>query len=578
LRIVLRPGAVVTGTLVKEGGGAALGATVELVGSAEESLGRAAVGAEGRFTIAHLPAELAELRIRRAGAAPFVRPGIRIPAAGTADLGRFVVPDGETLTVRVTDPAQRPVAGAAVWITVADLPAGVWNGRPAAVTGAAGEVVLHGLPPGRTVTVDVCRDGSMPDHLELDAVSPEPLQATLSPAVRLSGTVVDLHGAPVAGAHVFTRRNGTPYGIGDPLPPIGQGPCPAGNEKLNLETDGEGRFTLAPLEPGWYQVFAHYDGLVETILQAAEVPQGGRADLSITLRGGESTEKDVQGEDVKETFDEAGGAEAETNGAPPAGIEVSGKLSGLEPAEIAWARVEATQDHSHFIPGLVTADGSYRLGPLEPGTWKLQARSGGREAEWEVELKPDGRELTGDLVFPMVTAVSGRVTAADGTPAPYAWISFDNDSFDRSSVAARRDGTFATRLRNGTYEILTHAEGYGVEDTPRKVLVAGAPVTGLEIRLPAAATLHGHIRGLKPGEVPWLNVEGPGTLQQLTADPDGSYSLPSLYPGIWKVTINVVRLSGSWEQIENPVKVHDGETDIPLDVTFRASPAPGGSR
>jgi hypothetical protein len=81
LRIVLRRGAVVTGTVVDERGAQVAGTgrlEVELADSAGNSFGRTTVGAEGRFTLAHLPAGTAELRFHRAGAVSFRRPGVRI--------------------------------------------------------------------------------------------------------------------------------------------------------------------------------------------------------------------------------------------------------------------------------------------------------------------------------------------------------------------------------------------------------------------------------------------------------------------------------------------------------------------
>ncbi|HEY2739891.1 MAG TPA: carboxypeptidase-like regulatory domain-containing protein, partial [Thermoanaerobaculia bacterium] len=120
LRLVLRRGATVTGTLVDEHGEPPAGPLdVELVRSPPDDgdvLRRATVSPDGRFALAHLPAGQTVLHVRRAGAAQFHRSGVRIPETGTADLGRLVLPAGETLTVRVTDPAGRPLPGAVVSI------------------------------------------------------------------------------------------------------------------------------------------------------------------------------------------------------------------------------------------------------------------------------------------------------------------------------------------------------------------------------------------------------------------------------------------------------------------------------
>jgi len=413
LRIVLRRGAAVTGTVVDERGGPVGPVEVELAGLSGDSLGRATLGADGRFTLAHLPAGTAELRFHRAGAVSFRRLGVRIPAAGIADLGRVVLPQGETLTVRVIDPDQRPVAGAEVWITVPDLPMVAWDGRPE-VTGADGQVILHGLPPGQPLRIDVCRDGSMPVPWDGDAVPKEPLQVTLSPAVRLTGTVVDPEGAPLAGASVSVWRNGTPYGSGEAPAPRG-GPCPPGSEQGDHRTDGEGRFTISPLEPGWYQVYADHKGFFRTTLQAVDIPAAGRTGLSIPLR--KDPQRAVPGETVAAGLStphaaiprQAGHAAwiVDTEKEPPTGTQVTGSLRGLEPAELPWIQVEASMDRGPqpTVAGTVTADGVYHVGPLPEGTWTLRAWFAHRETERKIDLKPEDRQATADLAFTPVATV-----------------------------------------------------------------------------------------------------------------------------------------------------------------------------
>src|SRR5262249_4634977 len=133
------------------------------------------------------------------------RPGDRIPVDGTADLGRLLVPEGETLTVRVTDPDGHPLADATVWITLE-----IRREQPALVTGADGEVRLSGIPPSTRFGVEVCRPGSMPFDSWLSSVPAKRLDAVLGPAAAITGIVVDADGAPVPGAWLFAQRNGTP--------------------------------------------------------------------------------------------------------------------------------------------------------------------------------------------------------------------------------------------------------------------------------------------------------------------------------------------------------------------------------
>ncbi|HEX3530544.1 MAG TPA: carboxypeptidase-like regulatory domain-containing protein [Thermoanaerobaculia bacterium] len=579
-------GATITGTLVDEQGRsmAAIGPVeVEVVRSPATSLGRAAVEADGRLVLTHIPAGFAELRIRRPGAAPFRRPAVRVPKSGTVDLGRILLPRGETLTVEVTDPEERPLVGVELWVKVSDKaldPA--WQGRPAAVTGADGQAILQGLSPEQKLEVDFCRVGWISGYAELAAGPEEAYQMTLSPAVHLTGTVVGPDGAPVAGATVWERRNGTPYlRAGEYASFPGRG-CPDGG--WDPATDSEGRFTLSHLTPGWYQIEVRHKGFVSKTLQAVEIPEAGRSGLSISLqRDAQKVEPDEPVQQAKPDDHISACVVTPPDWEIAPGSEVSGKLLGLEPAEIPWVRVAATAPCGREYPveGFVTPDGNYHIGPLPKGEWTLQAWVGERDARRTIDLKPEDRELVADLEFPRLTEVSGLVKGPDGKPAPYASVSFKKEGAWTQWATARTDGRFEILLEDGTYQMATHTHGFGIEEPPRQVVVAGQPVTGLEFRIPGAATLHGHVLGLEPGEIPWVDVEGPDGTYQLTAESDGTFDFPGLYPGIWGVTINTVRFSGTREEIDREITVHAGETDLSLDVRYPTEPAPaapGGSR
>ncbi len=585
LRLVLRRGATVTGMLVDEQGKPPAGSLeVELVRAPPDDgdvFRRATAGPDGRFVLSHLPAGHAALHVRRAGAAQFHRSGILIPETGTADLGRIVLPAGETLTVRVVDTNGRPLPGAMVSIQVED-PDYFSKGhtdpgfaRSVLSTGANGEAVLRGLPPpGRKVSVAVCREGSMPERWGEEAVPKEPVEITLSPAVSLGGRVVDPEGAPVAGATVTALRNGAPLLLGH-LDLPDEGPCFSGDD---FTTDGEGRFTVSPLVPGWYRVTARRDDFLDNTVLAVEVPQGGRTGLSIPL-----APREPPSTPQEQKVDLAASSPAPlappqrpavrgwvADPALPAGSTVSGKIRGLKPAEIAWTEVIATMKFNDEagIPGTLAADGSYRVGPLPPGPWILYTWACGRHERREIELRPDDREVTVDFEFGPLTPVSGRVTDADGAPRPHTDVYFYADKIGSFSAAARSDGTFEIRLEAGTYRTETRTQGYDVDEPPRELVAKGVPVTGLDVRLSASARLHGRIRGLQPGEVPWLNVEGAAIIHQIETDPDGTFDLTGLDQGTWKVSIDVIRLSGSLQTEEREVTVHPGDKDIVLDVTF----------
>jgi len=573
-------GATVTGILVDEQGRSmsAIGPVeVELVRSFATSLGRAAVEADGRFVLTHIPSGFAELRIRRPGAAPFRRPAVRVPKTGTVDLGRILLARGETVTVLVTDPAERPLAGVDLWVRVRDeVVDPAWKDGPAAVTGADGKAVFQGLAPGQKLEVDFCRTGWTREFAGLTAGPEEAYEVTLSPTVHLTGTVVDQDGKPVADAEVWQRRNGTPYLKEGEHPSFAGKGCPG----WDPATDSAGRFTLTHLTPGWYQIEVRQKGFVDKTLRAVEIPATGRSGLTISLhRDGQKIESAEPAEPVKP-------AGPKDHIAAPAvmppdceiapGSEVSGKLLRLDPAEIPWVRIVATAPCGRecSIEGFVTPDGQYHIGPLPKGEWTLQAWVGERDARRKIDLKPKDRELVADLEFPRLTKVSGLVTGPDGKPAPYANVSFNKEGVWTQWATARTDGSFSILLQDGTYQMATHTHGFGVEEPPRQVVAAGQPVSGLELRIPGAATLHGHALGLEPGEIPWVDVEGPDGTYQLTAEADGTFDFPGLYPGTWEVTINAVRFSGTREEIDREITVQPGATDLSLEVRYPTEPEP----
>ncbi|HEX3530543.1 MAG TPA: hypothetical protein VH988_26065 [Thermoanaerobaculia bacterium] len=154
--------------------------------------------------------------------------------------------------------------------------------------------------------------------------------------------------------------------------------------------------------------------------------------------------------------------------------------------------------------------------------------------------------------------------SAEPAPAAKGWeLAADDDPAAKAEVT----GTFRG-LDPGEV-----AHGFGVEEPARRLVVAGAPVDDLEIRIPAATNLAGEVRGLLPGEIPWVAIEGPGGTSYSIADPSGSFTA-TLYPGDWIVTIRVDRLSGSEVVSSNRIAVHEGDAEVPLQIRVQEETPP----
>lgn len=133
-------------------------------------------------------------------------------------------------------------------------------------------------PPGRIVPV-----GS----IETSAPPPAPAAAARTdvhaavdrrpaPVTAIAGRVVDLGGAPVAGAAVRLHRSQPVVG-GEPGPLSGSSFAPAGR---SLTTGPDGRFEAMSLDPGDYDV-----GLVGGQSRSVTLAPGERCELELCLHG-----------------------------------------------------------------------------------------------------------------------------------------------------------------------------------------------------------------------------------------------------------------------------------------------------
>ncbi|HEX3529303.1 MAG TPA: carboxypeptidase-like regulatory domain-containing protein [Thermoanaerobaculia bacterium] len=466
-----------------------------------------------------------------------------VPGGGTFDLGRILAPAGATLSGRVTDPDGHPLSGVAVWLRAGDR--GEWGREPATTTGADGAFAVAGLPPHEELEADLCREGLLPDLESLPTVPPEPLDLTLRPALRLAGTVVDPDGEPVRGAYLLARPDDgkehietyRPCATGektDPtdaegrftLTPLATGsydltvaaegvqtrhlrkitvvPGPPDSLRIVLEhgatftgkvTDSQGQ----PVPEAWVtasgpkydtaSALAHADGSyrmtgVETgsVLVAANHPGFEETRLTVDVADGETALDLVLFPKAPDAVSDEGDEEEKAEAV------LTGHIRGLEPAELAWAQVAAAHaPGSDFANrGTVAEDGSYRIENLSPGNWSIRVRAGDRKVTSTVHLEKDQPGATLDLDLPAVTSVTGRAVRETGEPVAAAQIFFQKD-LDLSATMTRHDGTFEIRLEDGTYKLTARYAGESVDFDGEPLVVAGAPIFGLEITLAGEA-------------------------------------------------------------------------------------------
>jgi protocatechuate 3,4-dioxygenase beta subunit len=147
---------------------------------------------------------------------------------------------------RVVDAVGRPIAGAVVW----ELPAA----NSLAVSNADGYFVTQTVDPGSTM--EVCRDGYFAEELRRP-LDTRTVEIVLHPVSSISGRVLASDGSPVPGVTVSAwDSRSVPSDLIGGLPARRLCPRSEPSGEASTETDVEGRFTLAPLAAGQYDVEA----------------------------------------------------------------------------------------------------------------------------------------------------------------------------------------------------------------------------------------------------------------------------------------------------------------------------------
>ena len=554
LRVTLPPACELRGRAVGSGGEPIAGARVVLVSDALNDGAAAypdperpgayatATDAAGTFRIAALPPGPCVLEIEAAGYATRVIEDVEIPE-GVLDLGDVEIPDEALVEGWVSDPAGEPIAGASVELTR-------WHGgrdRPVLrrlapqETGAAGEFRLETLESGAVLQLSVAAEGFLPfsaPYTVPEALG-EPLEIVLTPQAQVVGRVVDREGRPVTGAAVSARiMDGR--GIG---------------AEAQTTSDAEGRFTLQGLAEG------------EAVIGARAAEHASAEPRTVRTSGG----RVVRG--VELVLGRGGvvsGSVFSPSGEPVAGARVSAR-GGLHDAR-------------------TDEEGRYRLAGLEPGEVTVTAWAEGFVgATATVEAGP--AETTLDLVLGRGVRVSGRVVRAGGEPLSGSVVGLEADPFDGSALLGsgpnaltRADGSFEIApVGDGEFRLVVFGSPGSTEpgageaswryDRPEPVVVAGAPIVGLLVRLPPTAAVRGRILGLGPEELARVEVvasRDPYVLagQRGVVSPDGSFVIPDLLPGTWQIRAGLEDGRGVVGRIE----VEAGMGELWLDLAFDPSP------
>jgi len=371
---------------------------------------------------------------------------LAIPFLVASALLSFQVIAQTTLSGQARDPAGRPLSGVRVWA----LLAGEWDGneKPDAVTGDDGTFTIDGIPQRTGVVLALCGADASADPIDLKGIPQEPIDVVLQPAGRITGRIVDLEGAPVAGAAVKLIREPRVWGAACSLAlPL---PC---DPQDSGETDADGNFALAGLKAGVYALQAEASGfagheLRGVRLHAGEVVEG--LDVALDPHPGELRHSvAAPGPEVR------GGERQEVR--TDRGLVVRGQFPGLDPDEIPRVRVLRG---STVREGEADPDGGYFVTGLKPGRWLVSAElhaegtwNGFRSAVGQINLQEGDDETFLDLDFALGDA-SLTVHAPDGEKILMANLVRPDGSILFTSGLAESPAVRFDRLRPGTYHLV----------------------------------------------------------------------------------------------------------------------------
>ena len=480
--------------------------TFRLAAGRRRDLAIAAVAADhGRRTLV-LPQEDGSVTLALPPAGTLVESGNlerrrRQPAAAAS---------ARVLTGRVVGPEGRPVAGA--WVEAAR--------SQEAETDGDGRFRFAGLPPGATISL-LARAPGLRGTLTADA-GPGPVEIRLAAAATLEGRVTDAGGHPASGVPVLLGPRQSDPGEESTAADL----VAAGSARTF--TDDDGRYRLDSLEPVRSLAAALRPGgrrlagaVVDLhagenrldLIQPPEIAVTGRvldeksapvAAARVFLEGAEPGDRwlviaaadgafrlaGIPDGDYRLSVFAKGFAQPEPQdvrvaGSPVQGIElrlgrgvtITGKLTGIEPAELnglvilaeeaerPGLRKDVRRPRSRRL-GLAAPDGRYRIPDLPPGHWKITGRTAaGRQALASVDIAPGSGETALDLSFVSGLTLSGRLRV-DGQPAAGSVLATAVDGGGNweggngGEATAAADGVFCLAgLQPGSYLLLVVLDG-----------------------------------------------------------------------------------------------------------------------
>jgi protocatechuate 3,4-dioxygenase beta subunit len=391
--------------------------------------------ATGDFVLADLAPGWIDLRIVASGHRGGKLTTVEIPAEGPLQPLEIVLPDGASLTGKVSDEEGRPVAGVAIAAARSGSRLGSaasWEGDAGGASALAddeGRYALSGLDTGAyTVTLSAGVTGGGEEQSTAIEVTPAAnhLDLVWRRGQVISGLVSDDTGLPIDEAQLTLVDAGGK---------TSRSTSSAADGSFRFLGVADGLYSLSATKPGYFRALASPPPAV------AGQPLGG---ILIELSGGTAT---LTGKLLGVTTLQRSRLQIEAIrvGPPPdAGSEL-----GLVNFE-SQARAEGFVD-------LAGSETRYRIPGLTPGEWRVEASiDEGLRVHGSVPIGAETRQVALDLDFGHGSTVSGQVLV-NGLPLQAARVSIsvlDGKLDDFGTADTGYDGHFTIGgLQAGTHDL-----------------------------------------------------------------------------------------------------------------------------
>lgn len=471
---------------------------------------------QGHFKFDGAGAGSYEIDVLARGFVPAAALRIEVPAAGAVEDLLIVLERGAVVEGVVSNSAGTPVAGTRVRVDQAT-----------ATSDIDGFYRLEGVPTGRQRLEARHRDYRWRSE-ELDVVTgTQRADLVLIGGFRVNGWVLNEQSLPVSGARVFLRLR-------------------AHNEYREYEAvSGEdGGFQFSSIVDGHYDLRAVRSGYAPSESEEAiEVAGGPVEDLEIVLTEGAS---------------------------------ISGRILGLELRDLALIQVQAHSAKPGHRPAKVTHEGRYQIFDLEPGDWRVEARTadGSRQAEIRIQIVPGERSVERDLEFGRGLTLDGHVTFG-GEPLGQAMVTVTgHDVAARRSVSTDSQGVFRIAdLPPANYrlslsqrrEALIYNQDFVLSrDRKLEIEIATARLSGVVI----SATDASPLADVAVSVLRLMGPDGsaPGSRITVTTGPTGWFHVTRLARGRYHMTAH----RDGYSPLERILEIEPGE-DLDLELELAAA-------